>query len=271
MPSHVRAPIPATAPSLPAFRRLPRRLRFWVLLLAGLATVAPAARAQIAPPRPNAPPVTALPAPPTPAGQARPAAPPPESLNLQVTVFSTPAGPDRIAVTYDGDPGNAGMQPDFDALAQALGSAPSTLKITRREGATAAEAKLSGLANWTTGAVNLDALIRTFRRFGHFQVLYFFGGNFPLQPQSAESVSRPPVRVQAQVNGSIVAYEVWVDQSRGVPDPARLSTVPAGGDSGWIRWAAVLACVVVVSGGVFLIVTALLARRRAETAREGEL
>jgi len=190
-----------------------------------------------------------------------------QALDLQVTVFSTGSGPDTLAVAYAKTPSDEEMRADFNDLAGQLGGASPKLKITRDGGITVAEAELSGLTNWSTGLVNLDPLIDTYKRFGHFRAAFFFMGRFPLA--SRESFTRPPLRVQTRVQGAAVDYEIWVDQSGGVPGELPSVTRKPGPDFKVALGIAAIALVVAV--GVFLIVYVITTHRRRAAASEGNV
>jgi hypothetical protein len=198
-----------------------------------------------------------------------------DAIDIAVVVFSSPADGDRISVAYTGKPKAEDIKQDFATLAAELGLAKAVPKISREplvrgaEEITAGEAKVSGLTNWSTGAVNLDSLIQTFRRYGHFRATFFFQGNFPLQSPSPQ-VNNPPVRVQARVSGATVDYEVWIDQSKVGTGRLPSGTASTNTGPGWKLWVGVAAIALVVAIGAFLIVTVALGQRRRAQTVEGD-
>jgi hypothetical protein len=172
---------------------------------------------------------------------------------------------DALAVAYGRDVPDTEIRADFAHLAGILHAPPPEVRITRKAGIPAAEAKISGLTNWSAGEVNLDPLVDTFKRFGFFRLVCLFLGNFPLQ--SVESFTRPPLRVEVnRTSPNVVNYQIWVDQRAGVPRSLP-STVQRTG-WGWKGYVGVAALSLVVVGAVFLVVMVLLGQRRtAEKSR----
>lgn len=198
---------------------------------------------------------------------APPAAKP--QLDLAVVVFVMPDGPDRVAVAYQTEETNEQLKQDFIEIARELGTAPPKLEITREEAGgkevPAVSASLSGLTDRRTGAIRLDPLIKVYRRYGHFRAQFVFFGSFPVQPLG--DFNQPPVRVAERVGDHAVEYEIWVDQSHGVP--ATVPTVTARG-SGWNAIFGIAAIALVVAGSVFLIMHVMNNQRRASEAGEGK-
>jgi hypothetical protein len=191
-----------------------------------------------------------------------------EALDVQITIYSYGGSqPDVMAVAYGQKVPDADIRQDFANLARDLGIAPPKVTITREGGIPVGDAELTGLANWTTGAINLDPLIRHFRRFGRFRAVYLFFGNFPLRP--VENVDRPPLRIRGSASGNTADYQIWVDQSGGVPAavPSAFGVEKRGPD--WKLALAAAAMVAVVVLSIFLIVNVILAQRRAAEVRGG--
>lgn len=182
-----------------------------------------------------------------------------QTPDLQITLFSEPSGRERLAVAYNRAPSEADARAQLDALARRLRVAPRNVRLSTEAGITVLEAELSGLTDWSTGTVNLDPLVDAFRGFGHFRVTILFFGNFPLR--SAESLHRPPVRVQARAGPGSVDYEIWIDQSRGVPD--QLPSLRDRPGVNWMLLAGLAALAGVLATGIYLAVSAALAQRRA--------
>lgn len=189
-----------------------------------------------------------------------------QDLDLQITVFSTGAGPDQVAVAYSTPPPEVEMSRHWAILAKDLAIPPPKPRVTRDQGITVAEAELPGLANWTTGIVNLDPLVDAFKSYGHFRVMFFFMGKFPLA--SAESINKPPLRVQARVSGATVQYEVWVDQTGG--PPKQLPRVRETGGTPLKVMLGIGVIALVVAVGVFLVLYVIMAHRRQAAASEGK-
>jgi len=198
---------------------------------------------------------------------APPAAKP--SLDLAVVVFVMPEGPDRVAVAYQTVETDEQLKQDFAAIARELGSVPPKLEISRAEAGgkevPAVSASLSGLTDRKTGAIKLDPLIHVYRRYGHFRAQFVFFGSYPLQPLG--NFNQPPVRVAERVGDHAVEYEIWVDQSHGVP--ATVPKVTARG-SGWNAIIGIAVIALVVAGSVFLILQVMNNQRRASEAGEGK-
>jgi hypothetical protein len=202
---------------------------------------------------------------------SQPAVAQPEPTDFVITIFSDGSSPDRVGIAYKQEAespearkaATAAAQRDMEELARQMGVAPPKVRASYRGGTVGADAELSGLTDWRTGTINLDPLIQTFKRYGHFRVFFFFVGNFPLK--SADDVDRPPLRVDATVQGNTVHYEVWIDQSRGVPNPPSYNRP----DSGWRQIVGLIAIALVVAVSVFLVVNVILNQRRTEK-RKGE-
>jgi len=179
-------------------------------------------------------------------------------LDVSVTIFSDPSGQERVAIGYDKPVPRSQMEQDFQALASQLNLPVPKLTVSSSAGIWVAEGELRGLTNWTTGTVNLDALIGTFRRYGRFQVMCLFMGNFPLQTVVNER--RGPVEVRTQVNGNSIGYEIRVDQSQGVP-----KSIPSfnRGAAFWPLVIGILGLLAVIGASAYLIVYAIRARREA--------
>ena len=244
------------------------------LLSLGIAPHAGAQAGETAPPPVTRAPGVVNPLAPAPPTAARPGAVQPvaarPAIDVQVTVFSYgPGFPDDVAVAYSGTPSDDQIRQDMSRVAVALGIAAPALTVTRSEGIPAVEAKLFGLTNWGTGAVNLDPLIHAYRRFGRFRVLCLFAGRFPLR--STETIVKPPLRVETRASGGSVSYDIWIDQA--AVAPARLTTAPEAPPAGpaWIIWLAAGAIVLIVVGAVLLVAYIYMNQRRAVTAREGKL
>jgi len=191
-----------------------------------------------------------------------------------IVIMSIPNMPDSIGVTYNDDPGDDQVRKDLKEVARALGSTTGPIEITRRAGLPAGETNISGLADWHTGQVALDPLIQAYRRYGHFHVVYFFGGSFPLK--AAEQFAQGPIRVEPHVQdtggngpngvqrGLTVDYEIWVDQKNGPPkNIPSVNARPAGLDAGKIGLLAVL-------GGVALLIIILMVKVVRARRQEGE-
>lgn len=203
---------------------------------------------------------------------APPPSPPGKDLDVAATVISYgPGRPDLISIAYDSQTKNAEIQQDFATLAQELGSAPPKVRITRDQQLKIpqGEAEVAGLTNWSTGAINLDPLIRVLRRFGHFRAGFLFaGGKYPLQ-QIPQGVNQGPLRVDVlNSTDQSVSYEVWINQSGGVP--ASLPSTNGETGLGWRLWVGIAAIAAVIAVSVFLIVNIILGQRRAAEAREGK-
>jgi hypothetical protein len=181
--------------------------------------------------------------------------------DLWVTVFCEPDGRERLAVAYNQDVGKDRIGQDIAEVAGKLGVPAPKVKITVAEGIPAAEAEFRGLADWKTGAINLDPLIQAFKRYGRFRASFFFLGDFPAQP--AQSFDQPPLRVESERSGNTINYRITIDQKNGVPAAVPLTTTPK--NEGW-RWIVGLTALsVVVAVGVFLVTSILLNQRRART------
>lgn len=190
---------------------------------------------------------------------ARPASRP--VTEIVVTIFSDGSGTDEIAIAYGKQMPANEVKQDFAALATELATVSPQVKVgfKREIGFTTGEARMAGLVNWQTGQVNLNSLVRPLRRFGHFQVLCFFSGSFPMPTPG--TIVRPPVRIETTVNGGYVNYRVWIDQSQGVPKSLPSVTPATGPD--WKLVVGLGAIAVVLAAGVFWIVSMLLTQRRA--------
>jgi hypothetical protein len=172
-------------------------------------------------------------------GQTSAPAPDDQPLALQITVLSDGKGADEVGVAYGFPVSLEQAKRDISALANACGSPAGDLKTATRAGIVTVEAKMKGLTNWRVGTINLDALNRTFRRVSFFRVLCLFRGAFPAR--GTTEWRRPPLRIRAQVADlpgekpgtvaqRIVDYQIWVDQSRGIPE--RLPSVARGSTPG---------------------------------------
>lgn len=190
-------------------------------------------------------------------------------MDLAVVVFVMPDGPDRVAVAYQTKETDEQLRQDFAEIARELGTAPPKLEITRDKAGgkevPAVSAPLVGLTDRRTGAINLNPLIKVYRRYGHFRAQFVFFGSFPIQPMG--NFNQPPVRVEEKVGDHALNYEIWVDQSHGVPD-----TVPTvnTGRSGWQAIIGIAAIALIVAGSVFLIMHVMNNQRRATEAGEGK-
>ncbi|MFN3649933.1 MAG: hypothetical protein ACK47B_10140 [Armatimonadota bacterium] len=238
-----------------------RRVRSWLLPLCavGLAALPLAASAQQ--PGANAP---------APAAETRVN---PNAFEISVVVFSIPGGPDSVAVAYPESIKDPQIRQDLQQLAAALGTQAAEVRVEREklpgrnEVIATGSANMTGLANWQSGAINLDPLIQTYRRYGHFSATFMFMGSFPMQ-QPPPSFSEPPLQVRSQrVGNNSVSFEVWIDQSRGVPDSVPSVSQSQSGPS-WRLIAAVVAILLVVGVSVVLIVSVLLAQRRKSSGEE---
>ncbi len=193
----------------------------------------------------------------TPAARAQGGA----DLDLQITIFAIPGEKERLAVSYvRAEPPREEIDRDIADLARQLGQPPPSVKVSRRtgpEGFVTVEAELTGLTNWLAGQANLDALLSTYRRFSHLNVYVLFGGQVTLPPRS--EVRRPPLTVVSEPRGSGVLYDVRIDQSRGVPQGAILTSPAAGG--GTVYWIVGGVLLVLVAGSI--VVWFILSRRAA--------
>lgn len=182
------------------------------------------------------------------------------SIDIAVTIISDGVGTDEIAIAYGKQMPAEEVKQDFAALATELGTTPPKVKVAfdRQIGFTSGEASMAGLVNWQSGQVNLDALVRPLRRFGHFRVLCFSNGAFPMPTPG--TIVRPPVRIETAVSGGLVDYRVWIDQSQGVPKSLP-SVAPSTGPD-WKLVVGLVAIAVVLAAGVFLVVSMFLTQRR---------
>lgn len=207
-----------------------------------------------------------------PAAPPAPPSPPASTpeVAFQITIISRGTGRDEIAVGYGKPTKAAEAKGEMQALAETLGSTVEGLKVTTDAGITVAEAKLTGLTNWKTGQVNLDVLNQAFRRARFFRIVCFFFGPFPIRAPA--TWVQGPLRIQTQTQeftpaqgavGRIVDYQIWVDQSRGIP--ARLPTVYTRTQKPGVPWLLVAVAVVAVGCGVFAIVYIVVAARRRGT------
>lgn len=198
-------------------------------------------------------------------GIALPPADQPSPWDLYVTVMANPNGAEIAGLSYDRTPDKKTIEADVAALAAQLGIEPPTPKITSMGGIAAAEIELRGLTNWKTGEINLDAIVRAFKRFDRFHVAFMFLGDFPLA--SSESLDRGPLQVVTRRSGSSVQYDITVDQSAGEPD--ELPSVNASASASamqqnnwlWLVVAAIIFFALLVSGIAYFT-----GRRRALTA-----
>jgi hypothetical protein len=230
------------ASSRPAQRQRGGRLAvFWALLVLALVVTATLSRAQ----NPDAP-------------------------QVQITVISTGQPTDDLAVAYAVDAKDPQIQQDLAELAKALGSPPIKGKISRtavmpgQPVLTAVEAKVPGLTNWSKGLLNIDPLAHAYRRFGRMRISYLLMGEFHLAPSEPEG-QRPPIRWERTVDGAgtgqAIHYDIWVDQSRGVP--AKLPSAVPVRQPWWRLLAGGVALIVFVACVVFVIASQLAGRRRA--------
>lgn len=164
-----------------------------------------------------------------------------------------------MAVAYNAKTPPERIKQDFAEIARNVGISLPPVKVTVEEEIPAAEAAFTGLADWRTGAVNLDPLIRTYKRYGRFRVSYFLMGNFPQAP--LPDFNQPPLRVEAERAGNVINYRISIDQTNGVP-----ATVPgvttSTGDSGRNLLVGIGAIAAVVAVSVFLVVYVLMGQRR---------
>jgi hypothetical protein len=204
--------------------------------------------------------------------QSRPGTPPARpagALDLQVVVVSRAGAPDDVGIAYATPEADEQIKQDFGEIARELGNAAPKVEITRPEkgkkAIPAARGQLTGVTNWQTGTINLNPFISVLRRYGHFRANFVFLGNYPLK--SLGSFNQPPVRVVERVDGNSVAYEIWVDQSKGVPEavPTVQPSTPAG-----MMIAAVAAIALIVAASVFLILQVIQKQRRAAEPVEGK-
>ncbi|MGV3723291.1 MAG: hypothetical protein ACO1SX_20525 [Actinomycetota bacterium] len=194
---------------------------------------------------------------------------PTPNLELQLIVVSTGAAPDQLAVAFATQEPNSQIKQDFADIAQELGTAVPEVRITRKavrgKPVPAAQAEMPGLTDWATGKVKLDPLIKVFRRYGHFRVNYIFVGAFPIRPMG--NVTQPPVRVAERISGNSLSYEIWVDQSKGVP--ASVPSVSSKSDPNKLI-IGVISLLLVLVGSVFLILHVMKKQRPAGEAGEGK-
>ena len=208
--------------------------------------------------------------------KAAPPGPGPQKSELMIVIMSIPNLPDSIGVTYNDDPGDDQVKKDLKEVARVLGSEAGPIDITRRAGYPSGETNISGLADWHTGQVALDPLIQAYRRYGHFHVVYMFGGSFPLK--AAEQFAQGPIRVEPHVQdtgnaapgnavqrGLTVDYEIWVDQKNG--PPKNIPSVGARPGLDVVRMGLVVALLGVALLIVILMVKVVRARRQAEGER----
>jgi hypothetical protein len=225
-----------------------------LLLLTLLLLLAGGAGAQQSPPpKPASPPADS--APPRPA----------HALDATLVIFSEGSGTDLISFGYNSVVSKAVVEQDVATLARELKQPVPKVKVAVREGITTAEARMSGLTNWATGEVALDPIIRTFQRFGHFQVgLFTFQGTFPLK--SAEPIVRGALRVEVKPTGSSVIYDIRLDQGALKGEPPSVVQRPFP----WVLAALLGVVTLLVMGAVFLLVKGQVEQRRAAAARHGE-
>jgi hypothetical protein len=185
--------------------------------------------------------------------------------DLWITVFSAPTGAEQIAVAYNQKVPEARIQQDLAEVAAALKQPAPRVKVTSGGGIPLAETELSGLTDWRSGAIQLDPLIQTYRRYGRFGITFLFLGNFPLPP--LQNIDRPPLRITVEPHGSAVSFWVEVDQSGGVPES--LPTAAQEDGSRWRVWLGIGAIALVVAVSVFLVVSVVLGARRRPGAGTG--
>ncbi len=198
--------------------------------------------------------------PPATAGQV----PTRQLIDVAVTIISTGTAPDEISIAYGAPTAEEQIKQDFQVIASELATAAPPVNVQRDEssGFTTGDARIPGLVNWKAGTVNLDALVQALKRYGHFRVLCFFQGNFPM-PTPGQIV-RPPLRIETAVSGGLVDYRVWIDQSRGVPKS--LPSVKGNSGPDWKLMLGLAALAIVAAAGVFLIVNVILAQRQPKLA-----
>lgn len=191
--------------------------------------------------------------------------------DIWIIVFADPSGREQVSVAYNSDVGPKGslkperLKQDLTEVAAALGLPAPEVKVSEREGIPATEAELSGLADWRTGAINLNPLIQTFKRYGRFRVSFFFSGDFPAVP--AQNFDQPPLKVESERSGNVLHYRVFIDQSRGVPAAVPLVTQEQGSD--WKRIVGIGALATVVAVTVFLVLSIILGQRRSGAGTAG--
>jgi hypothetical protein len=181
-----------------------------------------------------------------------------KAQDIVITVISTGEGADKVGIAYNRKLSEAEIRQDIATIASNLKISPPPAKIESGGGIPMVEFDLAGLADWRTGAINLDPLIQAYKRYGRFQVLFMFLGSFPMPV--AENVDRPPLRVEMQVGGNVVSYRVSIDQSAGVP--TNLPSAQPQKDSPW-KLIGLLAIAIVVAVSVFLILQVIMGQRRA--------
>lgn len=193
----------------------------------------------------------------------RPAAPPrpelvlppadqPSPWDVYLTVFSSPGAPDQIGLSYDVAPEDEVIKKDVIELARSLNQPPPEVSITRDHDIAAASFSMSGLTNWETGIVALDAVTRAFQRFDRFHISCVFLGEFPLK--STESLQRGRLSVETRVSGSTVEYDITIAPGQGGELPSINSP---GSETGpnrllWLVVAGIVILALLAAGAVYL-------------------
>lgn len=187
-----------------------------------------------------------------------------QTIDVAVTIVSSGTAPDEISIAYGEPTAEEQIKQDFRVIASELATAPPVVKVQQDQasGFTTGDARIPGLVNWKAGTVNLDALVQGLKRYGHFRVLCFFQGNFPM-PTPGQIV-RPPLRIETAVSGGLVDYRIWIDQSRGVPKS--VPSVKGNPGPDWKLMLGLAALAIVAAAGVFLIVNVILAQRQPKLA-----
>lgn len=181
-----------------------------------------------------------------------------------LVLFSYSSDNNQLAVSYTNLPEGDSYQQDFANLAKEVGISAPKLQITRAMGSVTVEAQFPKLTDWSQGTVNLDAFIRTFRRFGRFRLACFFMGKFPMK--AAEPIQRGPVKVTVTANGNTLDYHVWIDQSGGVP--RQIPSVRGREGFPWLLVLGAVAGALLLGFSLFLVVSGILSQRRESAARQ---
>jgi len=175
-----------------------------------------------------------------------------------VTVFTFgPGQPDRIGIGYNKDTSRAEIEQDLRKLASLTGQAAPAMKLTPAKqtgGITLADAEVSGLTNWSTGEINIDAIAETFRRLGHFRVVVLWFGKFPLKP--VEPIDRGPLKIRPQASPSSVVYDIWLDQAQARGALPKVYARPAWWQSQAFLWALTLLVLLLAGLGIVLVARA---------------
>lgn len=198
-----------------------------------------------------------------------PAPHPPQALDANVTVFTFgPGQPDKIGIGYNKDTSRAEIEKDLAKLASLAGQAAPSAKITpakKAGGITLVDAEMSGLTNWSTGEINIDAVAETFRRFGHFRVVVLWFGKFPLKP--VEPIERGPLKIHPQASPSSVLYDIWLDQAQARGALPKVYARPAWWQSQAFLWGLTLLVLLLAGLGIALVARA---QHRAPVAQHRE-